>query len=175
MNTKNKWKLIPGIIFIEVIMLSNAAIEAIKTKKGASPVTIITKTVPDMRKTDNPYYGDVIKISRVNCIINWIYANAIKKVDPNFVPQPRKWGTRKGPFVEYTNNRGEQKLYLETKVERVLETVFVRLSTDTIIPNVELEPYLKKTQETNVILRDYDINNIVTLVMDKKNYYDEVH
>ncbi len=36
--------------------------------RGATPVTLVARTVPPMRKTGNPLAGDVIKISRVNAL-----------------------------------------------------------------------------------------------------------
>lgn len=154
-------------------MLPDEAIEALRAKKGASPVTIVTKTLPDMKKKNNPYYDDVIKVSRVNCIINWIYANAVKKVDPTFVPKPRKWGTRNGPFVEHTDYRGETKFYLEAKVERVLGTVFLRISSGEQITEDQIKPFLcERKFDSRIVVRDYDVKNIISLTMDKQTYLD---
>ena len=94
-------------------------------------VTIVSRTAPAMRKTDNPYLGRLFKVSKVSGTINWQYAGEVNRqrereggfeiVDgqpvvatvDEFKSHPRQWGQRieNSPFVEH---KGQH--YLELKV-----------------------------------------------------------
>lgn len=152
-------------------------VSMLKEQKGATAVTICTQTLPPMRKTDNPY-RDAIKISRVNGIIGWIYANAVNRQrlredkDANFVVEPRKWGTRiQGtPLVEHKG-----KYYLELKVEKSLDHEYKlgdeRISFDQIKEFLRPTPtMLKQKLDKEVILRDYDLANITSININGQYY-----
>src|SRR3954471_10720191 len=121
----------------------------LSASKGAKIVTLTTITKPDLKK-DCPYEG-VYKISVVNGIVNWQYANVINRQlekegkEKSFVPQKRKWGTRldNSPFVSHVNKEGKHKLYLEMKVERILSTEY-KSNDGTVIPQEEIQEYLRE-------------------------------
>lgn len=151
--------------------------EMLKARKGATIVTIVAETEPDLRKTGNPYIG-CKKISRVNGVINWIYENAVNRQREregqpvnadgyieHFESLPRKWGQRihGTPFVEHKDNT-----YLELKVERSLGHEY-RHNGETLTDE-QVAPFLPKKKEGErqkvdkpVILRDYNLTNIVQI------------
>ena len=147
-------------------------------RRGATFITILARTEPNMRKTANPFYGKVYKISRVNGIAWFIYSNSVNNQREregrrtDFEAEPRKWGIRlEGTsLVEHKGNT-----YLELKVERSLGHTYVwndgtPLTDEEVIDlkTYLFESYRPKTQETDkeIILRDYNINNIITVAID---------
>ncbi len=170
-------------------------IKNLLTRKGAFPATIVAVTkVHNLRaKMDgvaNPLWlahkaGRLLKRSRVNGMINWIYGNSVnyqrvREEQPltddgaveHFEPAPRKWGERvKGtPFVRHNNG-----IYLEVKVERSLEH---RYELDgKPIDASEVEPFIADTKESArqktdkaIYCRDYALGNIEHIVYGKQEY-----
>ncbi len=147
----------------------------------ASFVTFRSRTTPRMRKTDNSYWDadsgewNIRKISVVNGIINFIYANSVENQRERegldleeFKPQPRQWGNRilNTPLV-----RHKGRYYLEVKVENVVETTYVN-SNDDEVEREEIDEFLysssqPSTQKTEkeIVLRDYKIENLEQIKM----------
>ncbi len=174
--------------------------EMLTSSAGAKIVTIVTITEPEMRKAikisketledsvlENPYYNNVIKVSRVNAMINWHYDNAVNAQlkregkEADFKPKERKWGTRlhNSPFVSHVRKSdGKNCLYLEVKVNSSLGHAYYNPSTGLQIPMEHVEPFLKEKSSSKeyqgtdkeIILRDYDVANIATIVFDGNGY-----
>jgi len=150
-------------------------------------VSIVTRTEPTMRKTGNPFVGNVRKISTVHGVINWHYATEVNKQRNReqsftvvngmpqinevevFEAQPRKWGVRleNSPFVEH-----REKFYLEVKVNDTQTPQYVD-NNDKPIVGEELDQLksffpvkkegARQQVEKPVIVRDYDFDNVVAL------------
>lgn len=158
--------------------------DILAARKGAQIVTFVASVEPEMRKgsgeSRNPYLGRVRKVSTVNGVVNWNYQNAVNNqreredLSPDFEPEPRKWGVRvKGlPFVVHTR-KGEEvpRTYLEVKVQRVLETIY--LVDNQPVEKAVLEPWLPAPREEGarqgvenpVILRDYALDNLEAITV----------
>jgi hypothetical protein len=150
---------------------------------------IKTKTVPVMRKTNNPFFGKVFKITDANIQAGFHYINSVnnqleregKKRNANL--KPRKWGVRIGgtPLVEHTNKKGDHNLYLEAKVENVNSSYFVD-GDGNQVDREELAPFLyasKKSStqgnvEREVFLRDYKLDSIQWIKMDGVELEDQL-
>ena len=154
----------------------------LRANKGANFVTVVTKTDPKMRKTGNPFVGKMFKVSRVNCMIGWSYANSVnnqRQREGNtdvFVAEPRKWGTRIDgtPLIEH---KGQ--FYVELKVEKSLDAKYIgldgkELDAATLADAREFfsKPRRAATQQTDkeIILRDYKVASIVAITMNKQAY-----
>lgn len=141
--------------------------------KGVTFASIVTETVPDMRKTDNPYFGKVKKHTRLSAIIgNWSYENSVKNqfaregLDTTEVEiKPRKWGERiKGTSI--VEHKGSY--YLEAKIEKYLESYYTdeqgnRIDKELILPYLKIRDSESSTQESlekKVILRDLKFESI---------------
>ena len=136
--------------------------------KGARVVSFIARTKPEMRKTDNPYWERVTKVSKVVGMVNWIYQNSVNRQriredsEPDFEALPRSWGERihGKPFVTHKDN-----LYLEVKVESAIQTQYfvdgVPVEREVIAEwlRPSSEP-IRQELEKPVILRDYKLENI---------------
>ena len=146
--------------------------------------TVRTVTVPEMRKTGNPFYGKVVKVQDLSASVgSWSYQRAVNNrrqkewqnallQDENtpepalFVPEARRWGTRvpNTPFVEH---KGQ--LYVELSVHNCLRQLYL---DDKGIPVSKdlLEPYMPKKKDGErqeldnpIILRDVKVENIVAI------------
>lgn len=149
--------------------------DIVRNIRGVSFARIDSVTEFRMRKIDNPFVGQVIKVSRILAIIgNWSYEQSLInqanregiETDLKIKPQPRKWGMRlDNGLVEYNG-----KLYLETKVERSIGSKivfrdgrFIPSNTMAQIKSFETKSAPSKTQdiiEKKVILRDYAFDSI---------------
>ena len=165
--------------------------DSLLARRGASAVSIVSHTEPRFRKKldgqPNPYLGEVFKVSHVNGMINWRYANAVnnqryREDQPqddagnveHFEALPRKWGKRLSrpdgtitPLVEHKGN-----YYLEMKVERSLGHQY-RGQDGTVHADEIIQPWLlarskSKRQQTDkeIILRDYALDSIQQIRLD---------
>lgn len=139
-------------------------------------VTFAAKTIPPLRKKNNPYLGRVHKISKVNGIIGiWSYQNSVNRqrdkegVEDFFVPIERRWGKRipQSPFVEY-----QDKLYLEVRVNNSNFAYYLdnQLAPDSDVKLIESfipekNESLRQMVDSPIVLRDYEICNITHLQM----------
>ncbi len=155
--------------------------------KGTKMATVITRTIPEMTKTGNPFFGNLFKLARINVVINPHAGGYQTSVNnqrlrenkvADFVPEPRIWGTRLhgAPFVSHLNKLGQNKLYLELKVEKTINSVFVNsegieVDRKEVAPYIRTSPSSTRQQVDRIIkLRDYDVNNIVGIVISGKKY-----
>jgi hypothetical protein len=146
--------------------------------------TVRTVTVPEMRKTNNPFCGKVVKVQDLSASVgSWNYQRAVNNrrqkewqkalLSDETTPQPaefvseaRKWGTRvpNTPFVEH---KGQ--LYVELSVHKCLRQVYLDDQGNPVSKEL-LEPYLPKKKEGErqeldnpIILRDVKVENIVSV------------
>lgn len=150
-------------------------VEMLRQNKGATIVTIVTRTEPDMRKTGNPFVGRVVKVSRVNGMLGFNYSNSVNRQleregeVADFVAQPRKWGNRiEGtPLVEHKGN-----YYVEMKVEKSLGHRFEwtdgTILDDKAIENMKVFMPIKSSSSSQgtdkeIILRDYKVASIIAI------------
>ena len=162
-------------------------------KASAFPATIVARTKENSLRAkrdgvENPYWtahkeGRLVKVSRVNGFLNWIYANSVNRQrdreghTEEFTAEPRKWGERvKGtPFVRHTNKAGERKVYLELKVENSLDSWY-ELDGEKIDRNL-IVPFLaprkesaRQETEKPIICRDYSLDNVVSINYGGESY-----
>lgn len=173
----------------QVIALQDLQLE-LATSKGAQFISLITVTYPDLNRNvlqPCPFDFDILKVSYINCCINFDYTSAVNKQreregkPTDFVPQPRKWGTRLKdlPFIAHVKkDTGEAKLYLEVKLEKSINHIYYCILQNKIYSDEIVNPFLKEKKsnkeiqdvEKEIILRDYDVKNIICIVFDKQGY-----
>jgi hypothetical protein len=152
--------------------------------RGAKMCTIITNTEPRMRKTNNPYAGLVTKRCRMNITVGFIYTNSVNKArgkegnDQPFVASERKWG-QKVPGTPFVMHNGA--MYVEAKPNAGKPQVeyFHKVSGEVILKET-LSQWLQEpssnaehqgvSEENEVIVRTYSINNITDLIYGGKHY-----
>ncbi len=155
-----------------------ALVDLLASVKGATFATLITETDARLRKTGNPY-GQIRKVSRVNVCLGFQYANAVNRQrtregsEADFVAKPRQWGERlPGTMLV----KHEDKLYLETKVEKSLGYAFFDAAGNELTAE-QVQPFLPSRstadrQETakEIIVRDYSLDSIRSLAMGGETY-----
>ena len=149
------------------------------TIKHAVPCTITTMTIPEMRKTHNPYFGKIKKVVKDNNVfIGYNYGRSVNRqrvkegLLADFIPQSRKWGERLfgTPLVFY-----KDKWYLEVRYLRDLWPIY--LYNDKPIYSGLLLPYLidppipyRQGIKKNVICKDYCLTSIQEIVINKHEF-----
>lgn len=161
-------------------------------------VTIVSRTEPAMRKTNNPYLGKVFKVSTASGTINWHYAeevnhqrrrestfsvvNGIPQAEDveHFKAKPRKWGTRlpNSPFVHHIDKQGNEHYYLEMKVNESQGHEYRDDNNEPIDPEKleKIKSFFSKKSSSSrqgvkgeIILRDYRFDRIIAITLHSSN------
>ena len=145
--------------------------------RGATFATIITETVPKLKKTGNTL-GHVRKVSRVNVCLGFQYeANVNRQLgreaqEADFIAANRPWGTKVTPMIVEHKNR----FYLETKVEKSLDSQYID-EDGKEIPFALVEPFLPKRSkstrqgtEKEILVRDYSLDSLKTIAFNGETY-----
>lgn len=161
---------------------------------GSTIVSLVARTVPEMRKRDNLYLG-CRKVTAANGLIGWRYAASVnrrreKENQPldefgnleRFKSNRRKWGTRLAysPLVIYAKPAGVF-LYLELLVSsRRWHYVDEHGEPLSLADTNKLRSFLKKPDDrpdsdrqgidNTVCLRDYAIDSIESIKMHGTEY-----
>lgn len=97
----------------------------LSTIQSCQNISIVTETIPEMNKKGNRLYGKITKVSKYTGKIGFFYPNVVNNQlgredkEMNFKAQKRVWGVRDGVLVRHKDN-----VYLEIKVDKVLETKY---------------------------------------------------
>lgn len=163
---------------MQTISLSDL-VTILSAVRGARFATITALTDARLLKTGNPF-GKVMKLSRVNVVINHKYENSVNNQRTregnaaDFTAQPRKWGERvKGtPFVTHNG-----RVYLECGVQKTLSHEYL-MSCGERLTDLQVAPF-QPTKASNadhqgvereIILRDYAIDTLQNIVIDGETY-----
>lgn len=174
-------------------------LKLLRTINSATPVGITSLTDPGLRKTGNPFRGNVVKLTRASGLIGWgnsagesqsPYAQSVNRQRlrenklADFKAKPRTWGTRlKGtPLVEHVpEGVGNVLYYLELKRQSDWQ-FFFRIDTGERIDRRELEPWIparhknhRQGVQTEITLRDYRLDHIAELRMGGEQYQISEH
>ncbi len=152
--------------------------------KGHKFLTITTETEPKMRKTNNPYYGFIIKRSTANVSMNFEYSNVVNNRrekegnEEKFTPKPRKWGERIDGTCFVMHNGA---MYMEVHYKSAPSNVeYFDTRDNSVVPKDMLTQYLQEPNttavaesqglENAVILRDIKIGNIKECKVNGEHY-----
>lgn len=142
--------------------------------RGATFATLTTETFPKLLKTGNNL-GTVRKVSRVNVTLGFQYEAAVNRQrvredgTPDFEAAPRQWGVRV-PGTVLVRHEGTGKVYLETKVEKSLDHIYVgangqQIPDDMIAPFLPTRGNSRQDVEKEILVRDYAIESIRSVKM----------
>jgi hypothetical protein len=161
-------------------MNKNELSSHLQNRKGAEFVTICTETLPKVLKKDRNtgepnQFGQVRKLSRINGIIGFRYENSVNNqrgregLEVDFEAKQRQWGEHvmRADGGQSCLIAHKEKTYLEMKVEKVFETVYLD-GNGVIRTREELSGILPKRAansgrqevEKAVILRDFALSSI---------------
>jgi len=148
-------------------------VDLLSKVKGTTTISIETTTVPKI-KAGNPFTS-LKKVSKVAGLIGFIYGNSVNNqreregLAKDFEPEKRAWGERilHSPLVKYND-----KFYLELKVQSADSEYFdnnVRVDSEKIKPFYYANNSRQEVSK-EVILRDYSIDNISRITINKNEY-----
>jgi len=151
-----------------------------RTVKGTMAVSVDAVTVPDMRKTGNPYYGNIEKLCTMNGLIGFDYENSVNNQAAREglearEAKPRKWGILTADRL-FVLHKG--KTYLQMKVQSASVPIY-RDNNGTIVGKDTLRPWLQEkssvssTQadlEKEVVVRDVTMQNLIGLRFNHAEY-----
>jgi hypothetical protein len=152
--------------------LSRAELVQLLLRPGVWPITLLARTVPEMRKTGNPHFGNCYKLATVCGWYGAEYADLVNQrrlqegKPADFRPLPRRWGERYQGTALIVHG---ERLYLNVLVDRTLDAVYVTGGGD-LIPDEAIRPYLSEKSiegrqdvERPVIVRDYQLDNLLAV------------
>lgn len=162
----------------------------------AQPVGLIARTIPEMRRRENPFHlgegvFDVVRVRQLTGFIGFDYTRCVNRQrrreekPEGFESQGRDWGQRvwtgkrrnagSGTAKRTSLIRHGSKWYLDMKRQTVVKTEHRRISTNELIDDGDLKPFVRpddgeserKRQgvERPVIIRDYAIKNVAQLTI----------
>lgn len=156
-------------------------IALLKEQTKPNFINISTKTVPNMVKTNNPFFGNVTKKAEINCQINFNYENNVNKArvkenkTPSFKASPRIWGERDKCVVTHGDNQ-----YLQVRVLSYIDVKYF-LKGNKISRNSfnEVSSFFVKKHnysaqgvlpQHEVVVREFDFNSIEAVKMNRVLY-----
>lgn len=95
------------------------------------------------------------------------YANQMKKINPEYIPQPRKWGVRMEDFPLVLH---KDKYYLEVFFDndRVKTRVIGYYLNGEEIPKEVVRQHLRPKEDEPITYRNYSIDSILQMSFKKK-------
>lgn len=153
-----------------IVTVSEAVSIISRTVRGTMAVSIDAVTVPEMRKTGNPYAGRITKSCRMDGMIGFDYENSLNnqaaregKEDRD--AKARKWGVLTADRI-FVTHKGAW--YLQMKVQSTDTPVYRddmgnEIAKDTLAPFLPAKSAPSSTQsdlDKEIIVRDVKMSNV---------------
>jgi hypothetical protein len=170
-----------------VPIITTAEFKAMINKPGNKILTIKASIVPEMRKTDNPYFGRVVKLVEVNGSCGANYQDSVNRIlvkygyPATFVSGERQWGEKidntftvnKDGTKEYINlqeqSRKEQWLLDGQPVGKSMFDKWTK--SDKASPPLKMEDDPTKWAQAQVKYRNFTMTNIVQVKYNGETWY----
>ena len=154
-------------------------------ERGATFITFVAHTSPKMRKTNNPWANNAVKIAKVNGQVNFHYDAAVlralakegksetdfQKGESWHEPVKRPDGT----LTPFCQHKTKGTYYLRFRLIGSVDSRYETLDGQPIDAN-EIDPFLQKSDYSNQGLDDpikflvYGLENIKQLTLNGVNY-----
>lgn len=124
---------------------------------GARIFGVSLRTIPEMNKTNNPFFGKAEKLTDLTCIVGADYTSVMNRerdrlgIVERFDPKPRQWGKHIGdtPLIEHNGS-----LYIEIIGIRA-KSRYVDLNGNAIDKD-KIDPYLRKQKPREIVINPAD-------------------
>ena len=155
---------------MEQATINEAREEIVKVITGTF-ISFKAVTEPKMRKTDNPYFGQIEKHSEVAGHIGFDYETIVEKQawregkDIEFQAQAHRWaeGTDSKNIVK---NKAGDKEYLRVKIQTTKKPTYYfngeqieKSEIEAFLPK-SYKPHTQDALDTEVVIRNYGMENI---------------
>lgn len=152
-----------------IVTVKEAVAMIQRTVRGTMAISVDAVTVPDLRKTGNPFVGKIVKACTMNGLIGFDYETSVnnqagREGKEERDAKPRKWGvlTADRLFVEH---KGQY--YLQMKVQSASTPIYRDLDGNEI-PLSAIEAFMppkakSSTQadlEKEIVVRDVKVGNL---------------
>lgn len=147
-------------------------VKMLKTVKGNAMLSVDIETEPTMRKTDNPFHGNVVKRQQLNGMIGFDYEGGVNRLAAKEgkearEAQPRKWGFLSADRLFICKFDDGNPTHLRMRVMKSIDPRYF-LADGTEVAKADLAPFLpvKKKSSTQadldgeVIERDITLENV---------------
>ena len=138
--------------------------------RGTSVLSAEIETEPDMRKTGNPYVGNVVKKQKLNGLVGFDYEAGVNRLAAKEGAEqrdakPRAWGTLSADRIFVCKLNDGVPTHLRMKVEKSIDPRFFDRSTGAEIARETLAPFLpaKRKSSTQADLQGEVVERDVTL------------
>lgn len=147
-------------------------IEILKLQMRGTFSNFHIETEPKMSKTDNPYFGQIVKITKGNILLGCSHQDRMRKEtgDDSFVSGENKVGNHigEGMCVLYNENTGRHYLQYEW-FEQVRPKSEYRFNGNPIEKQL-FQSYMGTFVPREVLTQSVNMNNIVTLTLNHTKY-----
>lgn len=166
--------------------------------KGTFGISLVAVTEPKMNKKGNPFFGRVKKATYItNVALGYTYENVVnnrldrKGLESNFEsekPKGKSW--LEFPYLLVSDKDNTQQ-YLRTTMRKNSKIDNIYLLDGKIVNNLDIINQIKQwlpkpstsakqetfglTEEEQVIVRDFKVENIVSLMQGEKNYTNDIY
>lgn len=123
--------------------------------KGSQFVSIVTETVPKMRKTGNPYAETAVKVNKYRGIVNFHYDEGVLRrlakegKSPDDFKRGESWHEpvlHDGKLTPFCRHKKTDKLYLRFMYQGADEPTYFNRETGLQIPTDALAPFLPERE-----------------------------
>lgn len=166
--------------------------------KGTFGISLVAVTEPKMNKKGNPFFGRVKKATYItNVALGYTYENVVnnrldrKGLESNFEsekPKGKSW--LEFPYLLVSDKDNTQQ-YLRTTMRKNSKIDNIYLLDGKIVNDLDIINQIKQwlpkpstsakqetfglTEEEQVIVRDFKVENIVSLMQGEKNYTNDIY
>jgi hypothetical protein len=153
------------------------------TVKGNAMLSIECETEPNMRKTDNPFHGNVVKRQKLNGMIGFDYEGGVNRLAAKEgkearEAQPRKWGFLTADRLFVCKFNDGNPTHIRMRVMQSIDPRYFSTVDGTEVAKVDLLPFMpvKKKSSTQadlegeVIERDITLENVKVLHFNGETY-----
>ena len=177
--------LTPAATSNAVVVRSIEIFNLLAAERGATFITFVAQTEPKMRKTGNPYVGNVVKTAKVNGQLNFNYVKAVEKALVNEgkskedFKQGESWHTPvlrdDNTMTPFCQHKKTGAYYLRFRMIGKIESTY-QTKDGQPINDADLEPFIVKSDYANqgldepIIFLTYGLESIRQLTMNGQTY-----
>ena len=174
-----------------IVISEQRMISILSDVRGCEPITFIARTDPKMRKTGNPFVGRVVKVAKVNGLVNFNYeANVLKQLEregksPADFQQGESWHEavvrNDGTLTPFCKHKTNGSLYLRFRLIGSIESEYRWINSDTPLTSAEMDqlrPFIVVSTYSNqgveagseIKFLTYGFSSVKVLTLEKQTF-----
>lgn len=189
MQTKIPTATFAPALDVAVSINRNQLINGLLKIKGAKPITMICETVPRMRKTNNPFFGRIIKRAEINGMVNFHYDKGVLRrlkkegKDSSDFCRGTSWHEPvmiDGKLTPLCKHKSKDDKYIRFMLRNGIESTYCWTDSGDMLTDDEAEQVETFIQSSNsydnqgldepLIFLTYGIESVKVIRIDKQTY-----